>query len=386
MKKVSESKNIPFNEGTYLGSEFNYIKDAIDRQHISGDGYYTKKCNEILEKKIGCKKALLTHSCSAALEMSAMLLDLKQGDEIICPSYTFVTTASSFALRGARCVFVDIKEDTLNIDENLIESAITDKTRAIVPVHYAGVSCEMDKILEIAKKYDLKVIEDSAQAIGSLYKDKPCASMGDIGCLSFHETKNIVCGEGGAITLNNAKYIENAEIIREKGTNRSKFFRGLVDKYTWVALGSSYLPSDMNAAYLYPQLEKLNEINNRREILWNNYHGAFEEFEKIGIIKRPYIPNYCTHNSHMYFLRFNDLKTRTEFIDYMSQNNISTVFHYIPLHSSPAGLQFGRYEGNMKITDKVSDTLVRLPLFFALKNSEQNYIIEKIKEFLNGLT
>lgn len=386
MKKVSESKHIAFNEGTYLGSEFNYIKDAIDRQHISGDGFYTKKCNEILEKKIGCKKALLTHSCSAALEMSAMLLDLKQGDEIICPSYTFVTTASSFALRGARCVFVDIKEDTLNIDENLIESAITDKTRAIVPVHYAGVSCEMDRILEIAKKYDLKVIEDSAQAIGSLYKGKPCASMGDIGCLSFHETKNIVCGEGGAITLNNAKYIENAEIIREKGTNRSKFFRGLVDKYTWVALGSSYLPSDMNAAYLYPQLEKLNEINNRREILWNNYHGAFEEFEKIGIIKRPYIPNYCTHNAHMYFLRFNDLKTRTKFIDYMSQNNISTVFHYIPLHSSPAGLQFGRYEGNMKITDKVSDTLVRLPLFFALKNSEQNYIIEKIKEFLNGLT
>lgn len=381
--KLLEKKKINFNEGTFLGTELNYIQDAINRKHVSGDGYYTKQCNEILENKFGCKKALLTHSCSAALEISAMLLNLEQGDEIICPSYTFVTTASSFVLRGAKCVFVDIKEDTLNIDENLIEKAITNKTKAIVPVHYAGVPCEMDKILEIAKKYNLKVIEDSAQSIGSLYKGKACGSIGDMGCFSFHETKNVVCGEGGALVINDEKFIENAEIIREKGTNRSKFFRGQVDKYTWVALGSSYLPSDMNAAYLYPQLERIEEINNKRKILWNNYHSAFEDYELDELITRPYIPEYCNHNGHMYFLRFKDLNTRTKFIDYMNQNNISTVFHYIPLHSSPAGLKFGRYVGKMNVTNKVSDTLVRLPLFYSMEDSVQRYIIDKVGEFIN---
>lgn len=375
---------VNFNEGTFLGSEFEYIKDAINRKHISGDGYYTKKCNEILEQRIGCKKALLTHSCTAALEISAMLLDLQPGDEIICPSYTFVTTASAFVLRGAKCVFVDIREDTLNLDEKLIENAITEKTKVIVPVHYAGVACEMDKIIEIAKKHNLIVVEDSAQAIGSLYKNKPCGSFGELGCFSFHETKNVVCGEGGAIAINDEKYIERAEIIREKGTNRSKFFRGQVDKYTWVDLGSSYLPSDMNAAYLYPQLEILDEINIKRQVLWEKYHGAFEKYENEGLIKRPYIPDNCKHNAHMYFLRFNDLKTRTEFIDYMKKNNISTVFHYLPLHSSPAGIKFGRYTGDMNVTNKVSDTLVRLPMFYSMDNQTQDYVIKKASEFLNG--
>lgn len=368
-----------------MGTEFNYIQDAINRRHISGDGYYTKKCNELLEKKFNCEKALLTHSCTAALEISAMLLNLEPGDEIICPSYTFVTTASAFALRGAKCVFVDIKDDTLNIDENKIEEAITNKTKAIVPVHYAGVPCEMDKILKIAKQNKLIVIEDSAQAIGSLYKNKYCGSLGDMGCFSFHETKNVVCGEGGALLLNDKKYIENAEIIREKGTNRSKFFRGQVDKYTWVALGSSYLPSDMNAAYLYPQLERLEEINQKRKVLWNNYHENFEQYENSGLIRRPYIPSFCEHNAHMYFLRFNDLLTRTRFIDFMNLNNISAVFHYIPLHSSPAGLQFGRYKEDMRVTNKVSDTLVRLPLFSSMEYQAQEYVIKKVREFFNAI-
>lgn len=383
--KITHAKKINFNEGTFLGSEFNYIQDAINRKHISGDGYYTKKCNNLLEKQIRCKKALLTHSCTAALEMSAILLDLQPGDEVICPSYTFVTTASSFALRGAKCVFIDIKDETLNIDENLIEEAITRKTKAIIPVHYAGVSCEMDKIREIAQKYNLRIVEDCAQAIGSLYKKKPCGSIGDLSCFSFHETKNIVSGEGGALAINDARFIENAEIIREKGTDRSKFFRGQIDKYTWVALGSSYLPSDMNAAYLYPQLKKLSQINKKRNELWNNYHNSFESFEKLGLIRRPYIPEYCQHNAHMYFLRFNDLITRNKFIDYMKQNNISTVFHYIPLHNSPAGIKYGRYISEMKVTNHISDTLVRLPLFYSLNNSAQAYIIRKTGEFLNAL-
>ena len=258
---------ISFNEATFLGEEFDFIGDAIKRKHISGDGYYTKLCNEVLEQGTGCRKALLTHSCTAALEMSAMLLGIQPGDEVICPSYTFVTTASSFALRGAKLVFADIRDDTLNLDENKIEEAITSKTKAIVPVHYAGVSAEMDKINEIATHYGLAVVEDAAQAVGSFYKGKACGSMGDMGCYSFHETKNVVCGEGGALILNRDDYVEDAEIIREKGTNRSKFFRGQVDKYTWVELGSSYLPSDMNAAYLYPQLKVMDKINERRLML-----------------------------------------------------------------------------------------------------------------------
>lgn len=381
----TEKDKVNFNEGTFLGSEFSYIQDAINRKHISGDGFYTKKCNELLERYIGCRKALLTHSGTAALEISALLLDIKPEDEIICPSYTFVTTANAFALRGAKIVFAEIKDDTLNIDENKIENLITPKTKAIVPVHYAGVSCEMEKILKIARKHNLKVVEDSAQAIGSTYKGKPCGSMGDIGCFSFHETKNIVSGEGGAITLNLEELVERAEIIREKGTNRSRFFRGQVDKYTWVDLGSSYLPSDMNAAYLYPQLEKLKDINNKRIQIWNRYNDYFEKYEKSGIIRRPCIPKHCSFNGHMFYIRFNDIKMRTRFIENMQKKKISTVFHYIPLHSSPAGKKYGRYEYDMSITNKVSDTLVRLPLFYGMTEEMQNYVLDNIGDFFNEI-
>ncbi|MCL2843973.1 MAG: dTDP-4-amino-4,6-dideoxygalactose transaminase [Chitinivibrionia bacterium] len=376
---------INFNEAPFLGNEFDCIKEAIDSKHISGDGKYTKLCNSILEKQTGAKKALLTSSCTAALEMSALMLNLEPGDEVICPSFTFVTTASAFALRGAKIVFADIKNDTLNLDESLLEQAITSKTKAIIPVHYAGVSCEMDKILEIAKKYNLAVIEDAAQAVGSFYKDKPCGSIGDLGCFSFHETKNISCGEGGALLVNNENFIELAEIIREKGTNRSKFFRGQVDKYTWVELGSSYLPSDMLAAYLYPQLSKCEQINGKRIELWNNYHKNFEEFEKKGVINRPFIPANCKHNAHMYYLRFNDMDTRTKFINFMKQSGIMCVFHYVPLHSSPAGQKYGRVAGKMETTNNVGETLVRLPLFYGMDFETQNKVIEKANQFFRGL-
>jgi len=376
---------INFNEAPFLGSEFACIKEAIDSKHISGDGKYTKLCNEILARQNNTKKALLTNSCTAALEMSALMLKLEYGDEVICPSFTFVTTASAFALRGAKIVFVDIKKDTLNLDENLLESAITAKTKAIIPVHYAGVACEMDKISDIAKKYNLKVIEDAAQAVGSFYKNMSCGSIGDLGCYSFHETKNISCGEGGALLVNNENFIEQAEIIREKGTNRSRFFRGQVDKYTWVELGSSYLPSDMLAAYLYPQIQKIEQINGHRIKLWNNYHESFEEFENKGIVKRPYISSYCKHNAHMYYLRFNSLEIRKKFIAFMKEHDVMCVFHYIPLHSSPAGQKYGRIIGNMSVTDSVSDTLVRLPLFYGMDFEIQNKVIEKATKFLRKL-
>jgi dTDP-4-amino-4,6-dideoxygalactose transaminase len=376
---------INFNEAPFLGVEFDCIKEAIDSKHISGDGKYTKFCNGILEKQTGAKKVLLTNSCTAALEMSALMLNLEPDDEVICPSFTFVTTASAFALRGAKIIFIDIKNDTLNLDENLLESAITSKTKAIIPVHYAGVSCDMDKILEIARKYNLKIVEDAAQAVGSFYKNKPCGSIGDLGCYSFHETKNISCGEGGALLVNNEKFIEQAEIIREKGTNRSKFFRGQVDKYTWVDLGSSYLLSDMLAAYLHPQLSKCEQINNKRIELWNNYHKNFEEFENKEIIKRPFIPANCRHNAHMYYLRFKSLNTRTKFINFMKQNEIMCVFHYIPLHSSPAGQKYGRIASRMDITNNASETLVRLPFFYAMNFETQNKVIEKTTKFLGDL-
>jgi len=376
---------INFNEAPFLGNELGYIKDAIDSKHISGDGKYTKRCNEILEKQTGTKKALLTNSCTAALEMSALMLRLESNDEVICPSFTFVTTASAFALRGAKIIFLDIKDDTLNLDEELLEQAITPKTKAIIPVHYAGVSCEMDKIIEIAKRYNIAVVEDAAQAVGSYYKDRPCGSIGDLGCYSFHETKNISCGEGGALLVNNVRFIEQAEIIREKGTNRSRFFRGQVDKYTWVELGSSYLPSDMLAAYLYPQLSKYEQINNKRIKLWNNYHQSFEYFEMKGVVKRPIIPKSCKHNAHMYYLRFNSLHARTKFIDFMKQNQIMSVFHYIPLHSSPAGQKYGHAISKMETTNKVSDTLVRLPLFYGMDFEIQNEIIERTIRFLKVL-
>ncbi len=376
-------ESINFNEAPFLGSEFEHIKDAIDSKHISGGGKYTKLCNGILENITGTKKALFTHSCTAALEMSALLLNIEPGDEVILPSYTFSSTASAFALRGAKLVFIDIKNDTLNLDENLLGQAITKKTKAIIPVHYAGVSCEMDGILDIANKYKIAVIEDAAQAVGSYYREKACGSIGDFGCYSFHETKNISCGEGGALLINNERCIEQAEIILEKGTDRSKFFRGQVDKYTWVDLGSSYLPSDMLAAYLYPQLQNVEHINKQRTELWNNYHKSFEEFENREIVKRPFVPAHCRHNAHLYYLRFNSLEIRSKFIEFMNSKGIMCIFHYVPLHSSIAGKKYGKTAGSMKNTDLVSDTLVRLPLFYGMDS--QNKIIDCTGSFLSSL-
>lgn len=376
---------VVFNKPFKIDKEFEYIQDAIDRGELKGDGYYTKKCHEFLEKFFSCKKALLTHSCTAALEMAAILLDLNKGDEVIIPSYTFVSTANAFVLRGAIPVFVDIRPDTLNIDETLIEKAITKKTKAICVVHYAGVACEMDKILEIAQKHNLAIVEDAAQAIGCSYKGKSLGTIGDMGCFSFHETKNVISGEGGALIINNEKYITRAEIIREKGTNRTQFFRGEIDKYTWVDIGSSFLPSDMIAAYLYSQLENITKINQKRMYIWNAYNEFFKQFEDKGFLKRPYIPQNYKHNAHMYYLLFNDLKTRTEFIKYLKQNEIYPVFHYIPLHSSPAGEKYCKTASKMAITDKTSDTLVRMPMFYEIRTEDLNRIFDVATTFFNDL-
>lgn len=378
--------SLPFNKPFTISNELENIKNAIENGIIRGDGEFSKKCAKFLEDKLNCKKVLLTHSCTAALEMASILLNLKAGDEVIMPSYTFVSTANAVVLGGveggATPVFIDIKKDTKNIDENLIEKAITDKTKAIFVVHYAGVACEMDKIMEIAKKYNLAVVEDAAQAVGSFYKGKPLGTIGDIGCFSFHETKNILCGEGGAIIINNEKYIDRAEIIREKGTNRSKFFRGQVDKYTWVDIGSSYLPSDMIAAFLLPQLENMDKINNKRLEIWNRYDELFSKYDDI--IERPIVPQNCKHNAHMYYVLFKDLAKRTDFINYMKNQGISCVFHYIPLHSSPAGQKYCKTPFAMPVTDLVGDTLVRLPLFYNLSDDEFGIISKAVNNFFGA--
>lgn len=372
---------ISFNKPSIFPDAIKYIIEAIDKGHTAGDGYFTKLCHSWIEENIGCKKALLTHSCTAALEMAAILLDLQPGDEVIMPSFTFVSTANAFVLRGAIPVFVDIKPDTLNIDENLIEQAITPRTKAIVVVHYAGVGCEMDKIMEIAKKYNLEVIEDNAQGICSKYKGKNLGTFGSMATLSFHETKNVISGEGGALLINDEKYIERAEIIREKGTNRSKFFRGEIDKYSWVDIGSSYLPSDIIAAYLYSQFEKTNEITQRRLEIWSFYHELFREYEELGFIKRPKIPQDCYINGHIYYIIFNSLDKRTKFIQFMKESDIHPVFHYVPLHSSPAGKQFGQVRSRMNITDMASDNLVRMPMYYELNNHNLQSILNIVKEF-----
>lgn len=366
---------ISFNKPFTIDKEFEYIQETIDKGILRGDGIYTQKCHEFLEQKIGCKKFLLTHSCTAALEMAAILLDLNPGDEVIMPSYTFVSTANAFVLRGIVPVFIDIREDTLNIDEKLIEKAISPKTKAIVCVHYAGVPCEMDAIISICKKHNLALVEDAAQALGSKYKGKNCGSFGDLACFSFHETKNIISGEGGGLAINNASYIERAEIIREKGTNRSKFFRGEVDKYTWVDIGSSFLPGDMVAAFLYAQLEHMDEINAKRLYAWNLYNNYFTSHRELRI-KTPYIPVNCCHNAHMFYLLFENLEQRTIMIEKLKKAGIKSVFHYIPLHSSPAGKKFTRTIGSMQVTDKISDTLLRLPMFYTILDEE----IEKVCE------
>ena len=372
---------IRFNVPPFTGKEMDYIKKAVENQKICGDGEFTKKCNEWLENKTGTTKALLTTSCTHATEMAAILSNIKPGDEVIMPSYTFVSTADAFVLRGAKAVFVDVRPDTMNIDENLIEDAITDKTKAIVPVHYAGVSCEMDKIMEIAKNHNLMVIEDAAQGIMSEYKGKALGTFGDYGCFSFHETKNFSMGEGGALLIRDAENIEHAEIVREKGTNRAKFFRGQIDKYTWVDAGSSYLPSELNAAYLYAQLELANEITADRMHTWNMYYDAFEELENKERIERPFVPTDCKHNAHMFYLKCKDLEERSAFIKFLGENGILAVFHYIPLHGAPAGKQFGRFNGEDVYTTKESERLVRLPLYYGLKEEETEYIISKVKEF-----
>lgn len=376
---------IYFNKPHYNQRTITSILDVFKEKHCSGDGKYTKLVNKKLEELFNCQRVLLTHSCTAALEMSAIMCDLKIDDEIIMPSYTFVSTANAFVLRRAKPVFIDIRDDTFNIDEKLIEQAITPKTKVIVPVHYAGVACEMDTILDISKKYNLMVIEDAAQAFGSYYKGKHLGTIGDIGCFSFHETKNIMSGEGGAFVTNDVKLAERAEVIREKGTNRSKFFRGQVDKYTWVDVGSSYLPSDIVAAYLNSILDISYKIQKKRIEIWDRYYKEFKTFEERGLIRCPIIPSDCTNNAHMFYLVFNDLETRTKFIQYLKSNGIMSVFHYIPLHSSPAGQKFARYIGDMKNTNKVADTLVRLPLYYDMSAEELDNVIEISKKFLGKL-
>ena len=372
---------IHFNIPPFVGKEFDYIKKAIENKKICGDGEFTKLCNKWIEDTTNTKKALLTTSCTHALEMAAILCDIKPGDEVIMPSYTFVSTADAFVSRGATVVFVDIRPDTLNIDENLIEDAITDKTKAIVPVHYAGVSCEMDKIMEIAKKYNLLVVEDAAQGVTATYKGQQLGAIGDFGCYSFHETKNYSMGEGGALLIKDEKFIEQAEIIREKGTNRSKFFRGEIDKYTWVDFGSSYLPSDMNAAYLWAQFESVEDIFNSRMNVWNTYYNALKPLEEKGLVELPFIPKHCTHNAHMFYIKAKDLEERTELISFLKKREIQTVFHYIPLHSAPAGQKYGRFSGEDKYTTKESERLLRLPLYYGITNEECQKVINGIKEF-----
>jgi len=372
---------INFNVPPFTGKEMDYIKECVENQKICGDGAYTKKCNEWLEKKTGSTKCLLTTSCTHATELAALLAEIQPGDEVIMPAYTFVSTADAFVLRGAVPVFVDIRPDTMNIDENLIEAAITDKTKAIVPVHYAGVSCEMDKIMEIARKYNLVVIEDAAQGIMSTYKGKALGTIGDFGCFSFHETKNYSMGEGGALLIRDEKYIEDAEIIREKGTNRSKFYRGQIDKYTWVNFGSSYLPSDMNAAYLYAQLEMAEEINDARLACWNRYYEKLKPLADAGKIELPIVPEGCVLNAHMFYIKAKDIEERSELIAYLKSKNVMSVFHYIPLHTAPAGQKYAHFHGEDKYTTRESERLTRLPMYYGLTLEQVDYICEQVSSF-----
>lgn len=374
---------IHFNVPPFFGDEFEYMREAVDNHKICGDGPFTGKCNEWLEKRLGATKVLLTTSGTSALEMAAIMCDLKPQDEVILPSYTFSSTANAFVLAGAKLVFVDIRPDTMNIDENKIEAAITDRTKVIACVHYAGVACEMDKITDIAKRHGLIVVEDAAQAVTSTYKGRHLGTIGDFGCFSFHETKNFSMGEGGALSINDGKYSLQAEIIREKGTNRSQFFRGQVAKYNWVDYGSSYLPSDLNAAYLWGQLQHADEMQNDRMTIWNRYYEAFRPLEEKGEVELPVIPENCTHNAHMFYLKCKDIQTRTAYIRHMKDNDILCVFHYVPLHSAPAGLKFGRFDGVDEYTTSESDRLVRLPLYFRLTDSDQKKVIEKTLEFFD---
>ena len=359
---------INFNVPPFTGKEMDYIRKAVENQKICGDGEFTTKC-------------LLTTSCTHATELAALLTDVGPGDEVIMPSYTFVSTADAFVLRGATPVFVDIRPDTMNLDEKLIEDAVTEKTRGIVPVHYAGVGCEMDEIMDIARRHNLFVVEDAAQCILAEYKGKALGTIGDFGCFSFHETKNVSCGEGGALLIAHEKDIENAEIFREKGTDRSKYFRGQVDKYRWQNYGSSYLPSELNAAYLYAQLELADQITAARLAIWNQYREELSGLEQEGLIELPFVPEHCKHNGHMFYIKTKDMAERTALIDFLKKNDILAVFHYVPLHSAPAGLKFGRFHGEDRYTTKESERLLRLPLYYGLSEDQVSYISGKVKEF-----
>ena len=372
---------INFNVPPYAEKALDYIQECVKNQKICGDGAYTAKCSRWIEKRTGTTKCLLTTSCTHATELAALLSDIQPGDEVIMPAFTFVSTADAFVLRGAVPVFVDIRPDTMNIDENIIEAAVTEKTRAIVPVHYAGIACEMDTIMDIAKRHNLAVIEDAAQAVMSSYKGKPLGTIGNFGCFSFHETKNYSMGEGGALLIRDEKNVEEAEIIREKGTNRSKFYRGQIDKYTWVNFGSSYLPSDMNAAYLYAQLEIADEINEARLALWNRYKEELTPLAEAGKIELPTVPEGCVHNAHMFYIKAKDIEERTALINHLKQNEVMSVFHYIPLHTAPAGQKFGRFHGEDKYTTRESERLARLPMYYGLEPEQVDHICEAVKTF-----
>ena len=372
---------IEFNRSPMLGTEIEYVRAAVAGGKLCGDGPFTKKSTELLKKLSGTKQALLTTSCTHALEMAAFLADIQPGDEVIMPSYTFVSTADAFVLRGARIVFVDIEPQTMNIDVDKIGAAITDKTKAIVPVHYAGVACDMDKIMALAKEHNLVVIEDAAQAINSFYKGKSLGTIGDYGCYSFHETKNYTMGEGGALLFQDDARLEEAEILREKGTNRSKFFRGQVDKYTWVGYGSSYLPSDMNAAYLYGQLLEHKVIDDKRQAIYDLYDEGLKDLAVKGLIEQPFVPAYATHNAHMYYIKVRDIGVRTRLIEHLKNNDVMAVFHYIPLHSSPAGRKFGRFNGEDEYTTKESERLLRLPMFYNLDLADATKVVEAVRAF-----
>lgn len=374
------TKRVPFNWPHMTGKELYYIAEAHFNGSLAGDGPFTKRCHGWLEGRAGCSKALLTHSCTAALEMAALLLDIQPGDEIIMPSYTFVSTANAFVLRGGVPVFVDIREDTLNLDERLIESAITSRTRAIVPVHYAGVACEMDIILSIARRYHLKVVEDAAQGVMASYKGRALGSIGDVGAYSFHETKNVISGEGGALLVNDPDLALRAEIIREKGTDRSRFFRGEVDKYTWQEVGSSFLPGELVAAFLWAQLEEAERITTQRLVAWRRYHELLEPLERAGVLRRPIIPSECTHNAHMYYVLLAPEIDRQRVLDEFRKHNIGAVFHYVPLHSTPAGQRYGRSHGELPITNSVSERVVRLPLWIGLSEEKQSYVVNVLEK------
>ena len=375
---------IPFNKPPFVGLELDYVKQAVESGRICGDGTYNLLCHGWLEKHTGTAKALLTTSCTHALEMSARLCDIGPGDEVIMPSFTFVSTADAFVSQGAKCVFVDIRPDTMNLDENLVEAAITEKTKAIVPVHYAGVACEMDKINEIAERHNLFVVEDAAQGMMATYKGKALGTLGDFGCYSYHETKNYSMGEGGALLINDKKFCDRAEIIREKGTNRCQFHRGEVDKYTWVELGSSYLPSELNAAYLYAELECADEIYDNRMASWNMYRELLAPLAAKGLFELPYIPEHCVHNAHMFYLKVEDLQTRTALLKHLVYNGILAVFHYVPLHTSPAGQRYGRFAGEDRFTTRESNRLLRLPMFYGLKTEDIEYVCKKVAEFFGA--